>query len=728
MNNTTNSTSGMSSSAGMGNIRQDRPPRPGSPSGYTSRVTRRQRSLSRNIFIVLGLMILLVLLTSAAGIWYAYQSGQRVQEMRLAATQSVQISELQLKWLAVVGTLEAISVNRPTKGTTAAEIQLDLDSKLGDLENKLKTLGETNLGLSPESIEANRTISQDLLKLGDEMRQLSSEVYDLTVNNRWSQAMTLRQTGLADLQKRLDRDLSKLNGNIRTDLETSAGQVEYLRRLTSGFAGVIALLGLAFAGIVIWAGQRSIIRPMQLLTSQVRQVAQGDFSPVPPLDRQDEIGELSQAISLMTDWLRDSYEMLEQRVNERTQEVERRRNEIQVAALVARDIASTRNLDALMNQAVNLVRERFNFYHAGLFLTDEANEYAVLQAATGEAGRELLARKHRLRIGSSSTTTGSGSVAIGLVGYAAQTGESRIALDVGQDAVHFKNPFLPDTRSEAAIPLKSAGRVIGVLDVQSIHPDAFDKENLQVFQVMADQLATAIQNARLLEEVQQNLKALQTAYGEVDRQAWERFAHSTPLLGYEYDRGQLQPLTRHSEKSDLPFEQPASESEDLAPVQLPLEVRGGQIGYLEVWGKQGNLNEAQKTILANLANRLSQILESARLFEEAQTRASREQMINQLTASLARSLDTEGVLRTAAFQLGNLPAVVEASVFLTPENLRQSSNQGTEIVSPADPGMALAGGSQLPSAETRSEGEDTEESNGRHSTPGTNGGHNGHHT
>ncbi len=177
-------------------------------------------------------------------------------------------------------------------------------------------------------------------------------------------------------------------------------------------------------------------------------------------------------------------------VEERTAHLERRTRELQVAAEVARDAALAMNLDDLLEQAVNLIRDHFGFYHAGLFLVDERGEYAVLRAATGEAGRKMLAEHHRLKVGE-----------IGIVGYVTATGEPRIALDVGADAVHFKNPLLPRTRSELALPLKVGDRVIGALDVQSEHPEAFDDEDVAIFQVMADQLAVAIERTRLFEQM-----------------------------------------------------------------------------------------------------------------------------------------------------------------------------------------------------------------------------------
>ncbi len=180
-----------------------------------------------------------------------------------------------------------------------------------------------------------------------------------------------------------------------------------------------------------------------------------------------------------------------------TTDLERRVVQLQVASDVARDAASLQEVGPLLDRAVDLVRERFGFYHAGIFMVDTRHEYAVLKSATGEAGKQMIANGHKLKIGE-----------VGMVGYVTKTGQPRIALDVGSDAVYFKNPLLPETRSEMALPLKTGGLVIGALDVQSKQPAAFDEGDVNILQTMADQLAVAIANARLFEATRRQLEEM----------------------------------------------------------------------------------------------------------------------------------------------------------------------------------------------------------------------------
>ncbi|MEJ5311342.1 MAG: response regulator [Anaerolineae bacterium] len=186
---------------------------------------------------------------------------------------------------------------------------------------------------------------------------------------------------------------------------------------------------------------------------------------------------------------------LEREVAARTADLTRRNIQLQVAAEVARDVSAGGDLDELMRRAVELVQERFGFYHTGLFLIDERREYAVLKAATSQEGRAMLAAGHKLKVGTT-----------GLVGYVAGTGKPRVVLDTDADAQHFRNPYLPHTRSEMALPLQVGERIIGVFDVQSTAANAFDEEDVRILQLMADQLAVAIERTRLFAQIQAALE------------------------------------------------------------------------------------------------------------------------------------------------------------------------------------------------------------------------------
>ena len=180
---------------------------------------------------------------------------------------------------------------------------------------------------------------------------------------------------------------------------------------------------------------------------------------------------------------------LERRVEERTAQ-------ITTSADVGRAAVSILDTNQLLREIVNLITDRFGFYYAAVFLADNTNKWAVLREATGEAGRMLKERKHQLEIGGQS-----------MVGTAMKTRKARIALDVGDEAVRFANPLLPDTRSEIALPLVVGTRVIGALDVQSTQMAAFDEASAAVLQSMADQIAIALSNTLQFQQAQAALAA-----------------------------------------------------------------------------------------------------------------------------------------------------------------------------------------------------------------------------
>lgn len=173
------------------------------------------------------------------------------------------------------------------------------------------------------------------------------------------------------------------------------------------------------------------------------------------------------------------------------EQTELRATRLKTVARVGESVSRMLSLNEIFDTTVDLIRDRFGFYHVSIFLLDEACEWAVVHASTGEVGKIMVSTPHRLKVGSNS-----------IVGYVTAQAQSRIALDVGEDKVHFQNPLLPDTRSEMALPLLSRGIVIGALDVQSTEVNAFSDEDVDTLQIMADQLANAIENARLLQNAQ----------------------------------------------------------------------------------------------------------------------------------------------------------------------------------------------------------------------------------
>ena len=320
---------------------------------------------------------------------------------------------------------------------------------------------------------------------------------------------------------------------------------------------------------------------------------------------------------------------LEQRVDQRTAELQNRVTQLQTISQVSQIIAGIQNLDELLPRIAELISQRFEIYHTGIFLVDNQNEYAVLQAANSAGGQNMLARGHRLRVG-----------AQGIVGNVTSTGQARIALDVGEDAVYFDNPDLPDTRSEIALPLKVAGQTFGALDLQSTQPNAFGDEDIQTLSILADQVAIAIQNARSFEQSRQAIEDAEVAYRQMTGQTWQQVTAQKKVLGYEYDGATSKPIT--------------DASKDESSLSIPLMLRGQTIGKLKLSALESDRKwtEDELAMAQAAAERTALTLESARLLEEAQRRATRERVIGDISSSISTFSDMEGILRTAVQQLG----------------------------------------------------------------------------
>ncbi len=182
--------------------------------------------------------------------------------------------------------------------------------------------------------------------------------------------------------------------------------------------------------------------------------------------------------------------------------IARRNTYLAASAEIGRLVTSTLDLDTIFSRTVNLVRDRFGFYHAAIFVVEETGFNAILQEATGEAGERMKREQHSLVVGSNS-----------VVGEVTQSGEPRVVNDVLLSPLHKQNPLLVKTRAEAAIPLRIGDRIIGALDLQSIQVNAFSEDDVAVLQTLADQVAVAIDNARSYDLSVQAVKEMR----EIDR-------------------------------------------------------------------------------------------------------------------------------------------------------------------------------------------------------------------
>jgi GAF domain-containing protein/HAMP domain-containing protein len=448
----------------------------------------------------------------------------------------------------------------------------------------------------------------------------------------------------------------------------------------SALAGIVVAIGTVMLLPLALLTIRQAFLPIRTLTDTATAIAGGDLERVAPVESEDEIGTLARSFNSMTEQLRDLIGSLEQQVIDRTRDLQQRSASLQAMAGVSHAAAAILDPEQLMQQAVDLIRERFGLYYVGLFQVDEAGEWAVLRAGTGKAGQAMLERGHRIKVGE------------GMIGWSVAYGQPRVALVVDEavtDHLRLASPELPDTRSEAALPLRSRGQVLGALSVQHAEPEAFDPDTMAVLQMMADQVAVALDNARLFAESQTALEAAQRAYGQVSRQAWLGLLHSRAAWGYRYAQHKIAPapaesdwqpemieagqtgqtvLRGRTEQQHFAATQATLSGAEEAAVAIPLQVREQVVGVLDFRkGKAGETWTPEEIeLLESFAAQLGLALDSARLYQDTQRAAAEEQVTSEITARMRETLDVDTVLRTAIREMGAALGIPKVEVRMKP--------------------------------------------------------------
>ncbi len=528
------------------------------------------------------------------------------------------------------------------RGMAYEQMHRDVSPFLVTLEMYQRVLLEQARSLPPGS-ELRESMNYVASNIANVMHSTRQILYYVSAGNQdWIPYLLAE---LAVNHQLLDQEAERMvirareqHERARAEAQTAAWRVLVIVPLVT----VAVILVAAGAAVLVLRG---VITGVRILSDSAGRLAAGRLEERVPVQGLEEFRFLARTFNDMASELQRLYTGLERLVAQRTADLSRRTSQLEAAATVARRAAEIRDMDTLLNQTVRLISDRFGFYHAGIFLVDEAGEYAILQAASSEGGQRMLARGHRLKVGR-----------VGIVGYVAGTGEPRIALDVGADAVFFDNPDLPLTRSEMAVPLKVGERVIGVLDVQSVEPEAFTQEDVAVLQTMADQIALAIENAHLLEESRRALEELGRLYGERAREAW-RMVASSRLAVYRYTGVDVEPL---------PAPVVLAGEEDGRRLAVPIRLWGQTIGsiLLQRTEEQPPWSPEEQRLAEEIGEQIALALENARLITETESRAAREQMLSEITSRLTRSLDTDALLDAAVRELARLPEVAEVAVYV----------------------------------------------------------------
>ncbi|MDX2163533.1 MAG: GAF domain-containing protein [bacterium] len=398
-----------------------------------------------------------------------------------------------------------------------------------------------------------------------------------------------------------------------------------------GFGGVVAVL--------IDSVVSRNLRPLRDVADLTQTIGRSYTDSREPLETGDEFGQLIEAFESMASEqfrLRDELEAQRGRFT---------RN-LDIAARIGRETLSLREGDTLINRAINLICDEFGYYHAQLFRIDDAGLNAVLVVSRGVIGQELLARGYRVPINDAS-----------VIGTVAAHGQPILIPDAtlkAGDQADEAEGLLAETRSQMAVPLLSGGEVIGVLDVQSQNVNDFREEDLRMVQILADQIAVALENARLLKETSERLTEIDSLNRQLSSGQQQAETLNTQIDSvYRYD---LLTVKRGGDTGPLSSDQPS--------MTIPISIRGEVIGALEAAAPQGiDFTAGDEAIMRAVADRVGIALENARLFELQQSSLQETSRLYELVRALNEANSLEDVLHSIVMSVIPDAVSVQIGVF-----------------------------------------------------------------
>ncbi|MCA9887322.1 MAG: GAF domain-containing protein [Anaerolineae bacterium] len=428
---------------------------------------------------------------------------------------------------------------------------------------------------------------------------------------------------------------------VVTEINTDAVYGSTQRQVITA-AGITLLGSIIFLFILAYLLNRNLTRPVHAVIDGLDGLRRGAYeTPVPSSDRSDELGHLTNAFLQARQALAAEKEDIEDRLSTLARD-------LRVIQEISQTSVEERDLQQLMNRVVNLIIERFSqIYHAQIFIVEERNEFAVLRASTGEAGKNLLARGHRLPVGS-----------VSVIGQVTEQGQLVVARDTAASEVHRRNEFLYETRAELAIPLQINGRIIGALDVQSRYNDSFDEAMTNALTMLADQLTIAIENARLFTESQRFLNDLEATQRETVRRRWaeyltqqrggQLYSNSGQNTGYDFSE-----LTEMAQQEGRAAIGEATDR-DTIPFVVPIMLREQLLGFAEYEVRKQDFHPEMVVLAEELVGRLALGIDNARLFNESQQTAERERIVNEISARITGKTEVADILQTAISEVSRV--------------------------------------------------------------------------
>jgi nitrate/nitrite-specific signal transduction histidine kinase len=432
-------------------------------------------SLGQRLGLGFFMLVFLVLTTSVFGFVFSSLVNRTVDSVQLNFKQSENIIAVENAWASTSAGVDRMLKFRFVDGPVEQSINSGISRFEIQLSNLPATIDDDSQGAAAIS---------ELNRLGAELVQLVLDIKVVAEQDDWDTAQQMRDEQLAPKVRVFDEEMVEFASENQENVNQALVDVDGVQESFSVNVIVVAVLAVGIGTVVSYLAWRSISHPIQKLISQTHQLMRRDFSPIKAMNGTDEIAELSRAFSELNDLLRVSYQELEDRVIDRTKSLE---TSIEVTKVISTILDESQLVRAVVEQ----IQNAFDYYHAHIYLFDESNETLVLAGGTGQAGKEMLDKGHRI------------SKAKGLVGRAAATNASVFISDVAKEEDWLPNPLLPETKAETAVPIAIGDQVLGVLDVQHNLLDVLNDGNVNLLQSVASQVAIALRNARLYKQAQQ---------------------------------------------------------------------------------------------------------------------------------------------------------------------------------------------------------------------------------
>jgi GAF domain-containing protein/HAMP domain-containing protein len=450
----------------------------------------------------------------------------------------------------------------------------------------------------------------------------------------------------------------------------------------------LVFYGLGFAAVILltlFVG-RTILVPVNQLYNAVQQMTRGDYESQVKVTSKDEVGRLAQAFNDMA----EDVQTRDRELRELATELQQRTQALETITEISRRLTTILDIDQLLQEVVANIQNTFGYYHVHIYIINQTTGDLVMREGTGEVGRRLKAKGHRLKAGQ------------GIVGKVARSGEAFFAENVDEVPDFVRNPLLPKTQAELAVPIRKGDTILGVLDMQSEEVGSFSEEDLNLMQSIADQVAVVLENTRLFRQAQAAAVEAERLTHRLTRESWQDMTSRVSTTGYVFTKSGVTPvsvsdsqtedeawlpimaesvqerkLTYHAGESD-------NNGQQVNCLSIPLVLRNEVIGVIgieravadtapDISGEEAQKNsrawsEDELATIQAIAEQVALALDAARLALETERAAWRDRVVGESIARVWASDEIEEVMKAAVTQLGDKLRASEVVIRLVSED------------------------------------------------------------